>query len=115
MTEEKNPLDEFERNFREGIGVEYDLNHERIVIEATRDNIMNFAEAVGDNNPLWTNEEYAANSRFGTLTAPPVFLYAITHGSAPALGSPGKPPNASISSIQTSSRSLSNAHVLRIR
>ena len=92
MSEKRNPLDEFEREYRESIGTEIDLNSQRFLVEATRDNIKNFAEAVGDNNPLWINEEYARQSRFGMITAPPTFLYNVNHGSTPALMVPGKTP-----------------------
>jgi acyl dehydratase len=85
-------LDEFERDFREGIGREVDLDAEGFLVEATRDNIRNFAEAVGDANPLWRDETYARKSGFGGITAPPTFLYNINHGSTPALGPPGAPP-----------------------
>ena len=85
-------LDEFEREYREGIGKEVDMNPQRFLVEAARDTIMNFADAVGDGNPLWTSEEYAAKSRFGMLTAPPTFLYNINHGSTPALAPVGQPP-----------------------
>jgi acyl dehydratase len=77
-------LDQFEVGFRKGIGVEIDLNDQRFLREVTRDNILNFADAIGDNNPLWINEEYAADSRFGSLTAPPTFLFNINHGTLPA-------------------------------
>jgi acyl dehydratase len=83
-------LDVFEQAFRAGIGKEYDIT-DRFVVEATRDNIKNFADAVGDANPLWINEAYAKKSRFGGITAPPTFLYNINHGSGPALGPPGLP------------------------
>jgi len=92
MSQSENPLDAFERDYRAEIGKEYDLDGERIVHEATRDTIFNFAEAVGDGNPLWIDEDYAARSRFGGLVAPPTFLYAVTHGSTPANGRPGRPP-----------------------
>lgn len=92
MVEKTNALDSFERDFKKGIGIEVDLTPQRFVIEATRDNIMNFADAVGDANPLWINEEYARKSRFGGITAPPTFLYNVHHGSTPALGPPGVPP-----------------------
>src|SRR3989304_3681896 len=77
-------LDEFEAEYRKGIGVEVDLNSQRFLTEATRDNIMNFSDAVGDNNPLWIDEDYAQKSRFGMITAPPTFLYNINHGSLPS-------------------------------
>ncbi len=92
MAEETNAIDEFERDFKKGIGIEIDLTGQRFVVEATRDNIKNFADAVGDANPLWINEEYAVKSRFGGITAPPTFLYNVNHGSGPALTSPGLPP-----------------------
>jgi acyl dehydratase len=90
-----NPLDEYENEFKAGIDKEFDIN-ERFVVEATRDNIKNFADAVGDANPLWINEEYARKSRFKGITAPPTFLYNINHGSAPAFVH-GKPPQANLS------------------
>ena len=46
------PFDEFEREFKKGIGKEIDLTPQRFVVEASQDNIRNFADAVGDSNPL---------------------------------------------------------------
>ncbi len=43
---------------------------------ATRLAILRFAEGIGDDNPLWTDEEYATRSIFGTLVAPPSFIFA---------------------------------------
>ena len=92
MPEQKKTLDDFERDFRAGIGKEYDISGNRFIVEATRDNIKNFADAVGDANPLWINEAYAKKSRLGGIIAPPTFLYNINHGSTPALAPPGQPP-----------------------
>ena len=89
----KSRLDEFEREFKANIGTETDLNPQRFLVEATRDNIKNFAEAVGDNNPLWINEEYARKSRFGGVIAPPTFLYNVNHGTTPAIWAPGVSPS----------------------
>ena len=44
---------------------------------ATRDAIRQFADGVGDDNPLWRDADYAAESRWGELLAPPAFLYAV--------------------------------------
>ena len=77
-------LEEFEAEYKKGIGVEIDLSKQLFLTEATRDNIKNFADAIGDNNPLWINEDYARKSRFGMITAPPTFLYNVTHGSLPS-------------------------------
>lgn len=87
---ETNPLDEFEREFRRGIGQEVDMSPQRFLEEATLDNIRNFADAIGDANPLWIDEAYAAGSRFGGITAPPTFLFNINHGTMPALPPPAQ-------------------------
>lgn len=43
---------------------------------ATRMAILKFAEGIGDSNPLWSNSEYANESRFGCIVAPPSFIWA---------------------------------------
>lgn len=43
---------------------------------ATRLAILRFCEGIGDDNPLWTDAEYAAQSPQGTLVAPPSFIFA---------------------------------------
>ena len=43
----------------------------------TRDAIRHFAWGIGDNNPLWLDPEYAAESPYETLVAPPCILYAL--------------------------------------
>jgi len=45
--------------------------------EATRDAIRHWAEAIGDDNPLWRDAEYARTTRWGTMLAPPTMLYAF--------------------------------------
>jgi len=97
MSEKPITLDDFEKQFKAGIGKEFDITPQRFAVEATRDNIKNFADAVGDANPLWINEEYAKKSHFGGITAPPTFLYNICHGSTPALAPPGQPPPMNLS------------------
>ena len=44
---------------------------------ATRDAIRHFAWGVGDDNPLWLDEDYAAGSPAGGIVAPPCILYAV--------------------------------------
>ena len=46
--------------------------------EATRDNIRHYAHGIGDDNPLWCDPAYAAGARYGTLAAPPSFLFACS-------------------------------------
>ena len=45
--------------------------------EATRDNIRHYAHGIGDDNPLWCDPAYAAGTRYGTLVAPPSFVFAL--------------------------------------
>ncbi|MED5395325.1 MAG: MaoC family dehydratase N-terminal domain-containing protein [Pseudomonadota bacterium] len=60
----------------------------------TADAIRHFAYGTDDDNPLWTDPDYAARSAFGKLQAPPTFLvsnlYPILHGA------PMKAPLASL-------------------
>ena len=44
------------------------------VYEVERGAIKKYADAVGDRNPLYWDEEYARNSRYGSVIAPPSFV-----------------------------------------
>ena len=48
--------------------------------EATRMAILKFADGIGDPNPLWRNEEYAKKTRFGSIIAPPSWVFAVFAG-----------------------------------
>ena len=71
-------LDEFEDEYRKGIGVT--LPPRGRPREASVDNIQRFGDGIGDYNPLYRSESYAAESRFGMLTAPPTFVYGASLG-----------------------------------
>ena len=43
---------------------------------ADRMAILRFCEGIGDDNPLWTDEEYAAAAPSGGIIAPPSFIFA---------------------------------------
>lgn len=62
---------------RELIGVPLRRDRMRWNEAATRDAIRQFAEGVGDGNPLWCDPAYAQKGRWGTQLAPPSFLYAV--------------------------------------
>lgn len=47
---------------------------------ATRDAIRHFAEGIGDLNPLWVDEDYARETRYGCIIAPPTFPYSCSSG-----------------------------------
>jgi len=44
------------------------------ILEVEKGAIKKFGDAVGDRNPLYWDEEYARNSRFGAIVAPPGFF-----------------------------------------
>jgi len=45
-----------------------------VTVEVDRGIIRRFAQAIGDPNPLWQDEEYAKKSKFGGIVAPPELL-----------------------------------------
>jgi acyl dehydratase len=55
---------------------------------ATADLIRHYADAIGDTNPLWRSEEYAKNTRYGGIIAPPRFLDCIAPPSGMGMGFP---------------------------
>ena len=50
---------------------------EPAVWEIDRQWIRKFCDAVGDSNPVWQDEIYARESRFGGVIAPPTFVLAL--------------------------------------
>ena len=50
---------------------------------ATPDTIRHFAHAIGDDNPLFTEEEYAASTSLASPIAPPTFLFSCFGRGAP--------------------------------
>ncbi|WP_342514781.1 MaoC family dehydratase N-terminal domain-containing protein [Sporosarcina sp. FSL K6-1522] len=53
------------------------LTGEVYVFETEKRHIRQFAEAIGDANPLYVDEAHAANTPYGKLIAPPTFPIAI--------------------------------------
>lgn len=47
---------------------------EPMIMEIEKGAIKKYADAVGELNPLYWDEEYARNSRYGSLIAPPGFF-----------------------------------------
>ncbi|MFC1845852.1 MaoC family dehydratase N-terminal domain-containing protein [Chloroflexota bacterium] len=45
--------------------------------QATRDTIWHFVEGIGDVNPLFRDEEYAKKTKYGSIVAPPCFLFSV--------------------------------------
>lgn len=53
--------------------------------------IRHWCDAMGDNNPLYTNAEFAANSQYGEIIAPPTMIQTWT-----MVGYRGEPPPGSV-------------------
>ncbi len=64
---------------RQRIGVERPIPYPYNT-EATRDAIRHFAHGIGDLNPLWQDVDYAAQTRWGGVIAPPCFLFSCGFG-----------------------------------
>ena len=47
------------------------------IFEVEKEPIRRFADAVGESNPLYWDEEYAKKSRFGSIIAPPGFISSL--------------------------------------
>ncbi|MFC0449932.1 MaoC family dehydratase [Rhodococcus jostii] len=65
-------------DLRSLIGVPITDTVEPWCYEATRDNIRHYAHGIGDDNPLWSDPDYAATTHHGTLVAPPSFAFALS-------------------------------------
>jgi acyl dehydratase len=51
-----------------------------VAYEIEKGMIKRFALAVGDPNPLWQDEEYAAKTEYGGIVAPPSFILTLGFG-----------------------------------
>ncbi|WP_433632153.1 FAS1-like dehydratase domain-containing protein [Nocardia sp. CA-120079] len=51
--------------------------------QVTWDGVRHFAFGYGDDNPLYCDPDYAAQTRWGALIAPPTFLYTMGEDAAP--------------------------------
>lgn len=70
--------DEMVADLRSRISHEFKTREEPNLTEATKDGIRHWVRATGDIDPKWTDEAYAASTRFGGITAPPSMLYAFS-------------------------------------
>jgi acyl dehydratase len=50
--------------------------------QASHDVIKHYAWGIGDLNPLWLDDGYAAGTRFATRIAPPTILFSFCDGVA---------------------------------
>ena len=59
--------------------------------EAGYDAIRHYAFGIGDDNPLWCDEDYAARGPHGGMVAPPTFIFSV-FVAALSMGFPGLQP-----------------------
>ncbi|MHC4117024.1 MAG: FAS1-like dehydratase domain-containing protein [Planctomycetota bacterium] len=57
--------------------------------EVTARDIRRFAQAIGDANPVYYDEDYAKSTAYGTIVAPPLFCQMFTFEDVPADRLPG--------------------------
>ncbi|MYC30383.1 MAG: acyl dehydratase [Chloroflexi bacterium] len=57
--------------------------------DASRSAIRHFCQGIGDSNPLYWDVSYAQQTKYGTLVAPPCFLYSVYWCSGRTGGLPG--------------------------
>jgi acyl dehydratase len=70
---------------RKMVGADTANSEKQYLTAATEDAIRNFAVGYGDDNPLFTDPEYAAKSRWGSQVAPSIMAMVINK---PMLGDP---------------------------
>ena len=63
---------------RNRIGVKIERSLEPWCHEATRDSIRHYAHGIGDDNPLWCDPDYASDTEYGDIIAPPSFIFACS-------------------------------------
>jgi acyl dehydratase len=81
--------DEMIERLRSRIGIKSSGMRNAWHTEANKDAIKHFAWGIGDPNPLWLDEDYAAGTPVGGMIAPPTWLYSCCFG---PLG-PGSEPS----------------------
>lgn len=70
-------LNDFELEYKRGLGVPI---HPKPWREVTQEWLTRHSEGSGDYNPLYREQEYAADGRFHSLVASPSFLFSIDFG-----------------------------------
>lgn len=72
--------DELIAEMRGRIGLKLRIDHSVNNEEATRIAIRQYADGIGDPNPLWSDEEYASKTRYGSIVAPPSWVWSVFAG-----------------------------------
>jgi acyl dehydratase len=72
------------------IGIQFNKPTPPHNYEVTWDGTRHFAYGYGDDNPLWCDKDYGESTRWGTLIAPPNFIYTMGEPDAPPLSEKDK-------------------------
>lgn len=72
--------DDMIAEMRSKIGLKLRIDHSINNEEATRLAIIKFVSGIGDPNPLWSDAEYAKNTRYGGIAAPPSWVISVFSG-----------------------------------
>ena len=98
-TNKSNNLEQFASQMKEKIGqirtfhdfdaTNPDYRQEYFNTQGTRDGIKHFVDGIGDINPLFRDRNYALNTKYGRLVAPPTFLETIDYSQHPEGVPPG--------------------------
>jgi acyl dehydratase len=67
-------------DMRSKAGLKFRIEHSTNNEEATRLAIKKFADGIGDPNPLWSDADYARKTRFGSIVAPPSWVWSVFAG-----------------------------------
>ena len=72
--------DELIEEMRSKQGIQLRSDHTVGNEEATRLAILKFADGIGDPNPLWRDQDYCKQTRYGTIVAPPSWILSVLGG-----------------------------------
>lgn len=75
-------------DYAEGLRAHLGVAGESAAVEVEKGAVRKFALAIGETNPLYLDEEYAATTRFGGIVAPPTFVAALKAPGLPPLPEP---------------------------
>lgn len=78
--QEAHITDEMIEEMRDKIGMKLRIGHSIFNEEATRIAILKFVDGIGDVNPLWRDADYAAKTCYGTIVAPPSWVFSVFSG-----------------------------------
>lgn len=56
------------------------LKSQSFTVEPKREHARQFADAIGDPNPIYSDEHYAKGTVYGETTVPPTYLIALGNG-----------------------------------